>query len=112
MNIIMKCKDNIAFIEIFTEYLDNEKAKEVKRRVFDIIDNSTSKIVLNLSSIKFMDSIALTLIVAILKRINSVNGELKFSPLAKQPEDLLNIIQLDRLLTFISVDEFQKIRKI
>lgn len=105
MNIIIKYKDDTAFIKIITKRFDCQNAKEAKDTLFNIIDNGTDKMVLNLSSMEFMDSTGLSVIVSIFKRITSVNGELKLCPLSKQPTELLQIIQLNKLLTFINQDE-------
>jgi anti-sigma B factor antagonist len=105
MNMIITYKDDTAFIKINTERFDHQNAKEAKDTLFEIIDNGTHKIVLNLSSMEFMDSTGLTVLVSIFKQINSVNGELKLCPLNKQPIELLKIIQLDKLLTFLDSDE-------
>ncbi len=105
MNIIITYKDDTAFIKIVTERFDHQNAKEAKDTLFNIIDNGIHKMVLNLSSMEFMDSTGLSVIVSIFKRISSVNGELKLCPLSKQPTELLKIIQLNRLLTFLDQDE-------
>lgn len=110
MNIIITYKGDKAFINIKTERFDSEKANEVKTTVFNIIDDGISKIILNLSAIEFIDSTGLGVIVSIFKKVTSINGELMLSPLSKQPKDLLNIIQLDKLLTFISIDEYKTLK--
>lgn len=105
MNIIITYKDDTAFIKIVTKKFDHQHATEAKDVLFKIIDNGTHKMVLNLSSMEFMDSMGLSVIVSIFKKITKVNGELKLCPLSKQPTELLKIIQLNKLLTFLDQDE-------
>jgi|GEM_PF-1132459 len=98
---IVEVEDDFVCIKTDAKALSFEDVQELKERVFETIDHKSHKIILNLRSIEFMDSVGLSLIISILKYIQVLDGVLKLCALAKQPSELIHIIGLDKLLILL-----------
>ena len=107
MNITIKYKSDFAFIKIGSNRFDYYNAEVIKDTLFEVIEEDTNKIILDLSSVDFMDSSGLSAIVKVFKYISSAGGELKICALLKQPYDLMKLLELDKILTLYSPKEFK-----
>ncbi len=103
--IIKQLKDEFVYIKIDTKQLTFEQAQDAKQTVIETIENDSKKINLDLSSIVFMDSIGLGLIVSIYRYVHKVGGEMRLCSLAKQPNELISMLGLDQLLTLLSCQD-------
>lgn len=100
MNIIISQNQNgFTVVKISLKKFDFETLQEAKEIVIDTINQSKSKkLILDLSVLEFMDSMALSLIIGTLKHIEHIGGQMQLAPLAKQPNELISIIGLEQLL--------------
>ena len=106
MQIIIKHRaDGTIYVKIDAKRLDFESAKEAKKTLFEIIDNDSKNIILDMGTITYMDSIGLGLIITVYQYIYKRGGEMKLSPLTKQPNEVISIMGLDKLLVLLDCKE-------
>ena len=93
MNIIISQNQNeFTVVKISLKKFDFEALQEAKEIIIDAVNQSENKkIILDLSTVEFMDSMGLSLIIGTLKYIEQVDGQMKLAPLAKQPNELISI---------------------
>lgn len=87
------------FIDI--DRLDLASMKETKETIQPILDTN-HKIILDLSSVQFLDSSGLSVLIGFLKYLNrQENGQLKLCALTAQPTELMEITQLHNVFNII-----------
>ncbi len=72
-------------------------ADQLKKHLVDVIENGYNKIVLDISACNFIDSSFLGVLVAILKRTTSSNGDLKlvgFQPAVRSMFELTRLFRV------------------
>lgn len=67
------------------------EAEEFKKLLNQDIENGSSKIIIDLSRCKFIDSTFLSTIVTTLKRVNKIGGTLKLAGVHDEAEALLEL---------------------
>ena len=92
-----------------TGEVDVSVAPKLRSVLKGLIDTSTAKIIVDLSSVDFIDSSGLGLFVMAYKSIRAYNGKIKF---AKARPEVLKVIRLTRLdkhfELFDSVEQAEK----
>jgi len=81
--------------------IDIVNVAEIKIDILKRINEDNSKILIDLSLVTFLDSSGLCLLVDVLKKINTLEGELKLCGIQEQPNELLSITQLCNLFTVV-----------
>ncbi len=77
--------------------LDAGNAVEFKKDVAPLLQDS-HKVILDLSSVVFMDSAGLGAILSVLKKVSSDKGELKLSGMGKEIRALFELVRMHRIL--------------
>ena len=80
-------------------------ATQLKRKATELLTKSTHNVILNLSKVNHMDSFGLDSILSILKACKELGGTLV---LLNPNSTVLQLIQLTRLTTILSVVETQE----
>jgi len=94
MNIHAQKVGHYTKISINVKKLDVTSMQEIKEEIQDILDKE-NKIILDLSSVNFLDSSGLSVLISILKQLNKVeNSKLILCGLNTQPNELMQITQL------------------
>ncbi len=94
-------KKKIVTMEIEGE-VDVYTSMDLKKSIFDLIENGNSKIIVNLDKVTYMDSSGLGTLVAALKKIKSEKGNLK---ILKLTPSIKKIFELTRLTKFFEIFE-------
>ena len=80
----------------FGDALDAQSAAEVKRRASKLIDGSAD-VVIDLSSVEFVDSIGLGVLISLFKAVRTAGREAKFIGVRPGVLRVLQIIRLDEI---------------
>ncbi|NPA60725.1 MAG: STAS domain-containing protein [Epsilonproteobacteria bacterium] len=85
-------------IKIDVEKFDVSNMKDIKRSIERDISRRDMRVLLDFSSVKFIDSSGLSVIITIFKRLRAVGGLLVLCGLNSQPLSLLKTTQLHRII--------------
>ncbi len=105
MSIIEETIDDI-IVEIVNLYRATLlEAEELKRQVNDKIDNGYRKVIIDLTSVEFLDSTFLGIIVNTLKKVAKLGGDLKLVGFKPNVRSMFELTRLFRV--FESYSELQ-----
>lgn len=80
------------------ERIDAMNAPELRQRLYALLDDGASNLVVDLSSVPFMDSAGMAVLVSILKRARQAGGDVKLVwPTAEAARRILNLTKFDRV---------------
>jgi len=98
MQLIQEHEENFTTIKVENSRLDASIAPDFKRQMEDIIEHNKHHIILDISSVSFMDSSSLGAMVALLKSIKK-HGELVISGASGTVLDLFQLTRMDSVFT-------------
>jgi anti-sigma B factor antagonist len=96
MEILEERSDNIVVLKL-SGRLDATTAKDVKERVGEIIKNNNVNLVIDMGGVDFIDSSGLGVLVASLRSVNKVGGDIKIAALQDQVRAIFELTRLHRL---------------
>lgn len=107
MNIIITEHESHIIAAAPQERLDAFSAPIMRERVYRLLDDDMTKLILDLSAIPFLDSAGLASLVGILKRARQAGGDAKLVwPREKAARRILNLTKFNRVFdTFESTKE-------
>jgi anti-sigma B factor antagonist len=73
-------------------------APRLKSTIEDVVDRGSSRVVVDLSAVSFMDSSGLGALIASLKRARQAQGDLRIAGVNDQVGTVLKLTNLDRVL--------------
>jgi anti-sigma B factor antagonist len=97
MDIPLDTIADVAVAVLPVEELDAGNAEEVKRAVAPVLQAHT-KVVFDLSRLRFMDSSGVGFLLCCLQKLNAAGGNLKLCGLSQQVRMILELVRLHRLL--------------
>jgi len=92
---------DIKKIKISVERFDVGNVKEIRKSIEKSIAKRDKRILLDFSSVKFIDSSGLSVIITIFKKLRAVGGNLILCGLNSQPFELLKTTQLHRIIKIV-----------
>lgn len=109
MNFETEIKNEIALVTVKAGRLDASIAPDLKKTVADIVATGTSRIMLDLELVQFMDSSGLGAVISSFK-LTGQKGEFVICNMNEAVEEIFTLTHMDRLFDiYPSVDEgFQK----
>jgi anti-sigma B factor antagonist len=84
---ILKCSGN----------LDADNIALFKKAAYDILDKGRVKFVLDASSVEFVDSMGLGVLISMLRRVKQKDGDIKIASLTPDVKTIFEITKLYRL---------------
>ena len=97
--------DEIAVITIANEQLDSSNTGAFKDQVNSVIDTNKN-VVFDMSSVRFVDSSGLGAILAFLRRLHDLGGDLKLVGLTQPVRMLFELVRMHRIFEiFHTADE-------
>ncbi len=96
--------ETIAVTQLSGEALDASNAKELKTQVAPLIVPG-AKVILDLSSLKFVDSSGLGAILSCLRQLNAVGGDLKLCGMIKPVRALFELVRMHRVFEIFNTRE-------
>lgn len=80
------------------ERIDALNAPALRQRLHALLDDGATNLVIDLSTVPFMDSAGMAVLVSALKRARGAGGDVKLVwPAAEAARRILNLTQLDRV---------------
>ncbi len=104
MNINTEQIDGIVVAHLREEVLDAGNAKEFKAKVAALITPGT-KLIFDLSSLKFVDSSGLGALLSCLRQLNSSGGALKLCAMVKPVRALFELVRMHRVFEILNTQE-------
>jgi anti-sigma B factor antagonist len=104
MNINTEQVDGILVAHLHEDALDASNAKEFKAKVADIISPGT-KLIFDMSSLKFVDSSGLGALLSCLRQLNASGGALKLYAMMKPVRALFELVRMHRVFEIFNTQE-------
>lgn len=104
MEVKLETVDDLAVIIIPGENLDATNAKEFKRDIFPAFEGR-SKVIFEMSGLKFVDSSGLGALLSCLRSLNSSGGELKLCEMSTPVRALFELVHLHRVFDIYDTRE-------
>jgi anti-sigma B factor antagonist len=86
----------VAVVELRGEQLDASNVADFKRDIAPVLEGN-SRVVFDLSQLRFVDSSGLGAILSCLRRLNGTGGELKLCGLAKPVRALFELVRMHKI---------------
>ena len=97
---------DVTVIHVFLTRATLAKAVIFKDYVSEIVDGGSIKIIIDLSICEYIDSTFLGAMVSILKKVNSLNGDLRLVYNKEVPSLLFVLTRMDKVFkTFTALDD-------
>jgi anti-sigma B factor antagonist len=95
---------DVAVVTLPVEELDAGNTPEFKRDISPVLEANT-KVVLDLSRLRFMDSSGLGSFLSCLRKLNSKGGDLKLSGLSPQVRTVIELVRMHRIFDIYGTKE-------
>ena len=88
-------------IKIAVEKFDVSNMKEIKKSIEKEISRKDKRVLLDFSTVRFIDSSGLSVIITMFKKLRAIGGTLILCGLNRQPYELLKTTQLHRIIKIV-----------
>jgi anti-sigma B factor antagonist len=95
---------SVAVAMVPVEELDASNSGEFKRDIAPVLE-ANSKLVLDLSQLRFVDSSGLGAMVSCLRQLTAKSGDLKLCGMSKQVRGLFELVRMHRIFDIYSTRE-------
>jgi anti-sigma B factor antagonist len=96
MEIGVETMGGVAVVTVPVEELDAGNTGEFKRDVAPVLEAST-KVVLDLGRVRFMDSSGLGALLSCLRKLNERGGDLKLCAISKPVRTVIELVRMHRI---------------
>ena len=100
MQIAFEKVGDVAVAVVPVEELDAGNAGEFKRDVAPLLENN-SKVVLDMSRLRFVDSSGLGAFISSLRKLNAKGGDLKLCGMSKQVRAVFELVRMHRVFDIL-----------
>lgn len=104
MNLTIKEEKSITIVSVNESRLDALIAPEFKKKMEKVISDTNNQIILDISTLTFMDSSSLGAVVAILK-LTGNQGKMVISGATGSVLELFKLTRMDRVFTLVETIE-------
>ncbi len=104
MQIALEKVGDVAVAAVPVEELDAGNAGEFKRDIAPLLDANT-KLVLDLSRLRFVDSSGLGAFISCLRKLNAKGGDLKLCGMSKQVRAVFELVRMHRVFDILGTKE-------
>jgi len=104
MTMASKSIGDVTVVEVPTEELDAGNSADFKREVTPLLD-ATTKIVFDLSRLRFVDSSGLGAFISCLRKLNAKGGDLKLCGMSKQVRGVFELVRMHRVFDIYATKE-------
>ena len=104
MEIVFDKVGDVTVAAVPVEELDASNAGEFKRDVAPLLDANT-KLVLDLSRLRFVDSSGLGAFISCLRKLNAVGGHLKLCGMSRQVRAVFELVRMHRVFDICATSE-------
>jgi len=96
--------EDVTVVELKTDVLDANNAREFKENISPILEKNHS-VVFDMSQVGFLDSSGRGTILSCLRQLNSAGGDLKMYGLQKPVRTLFELIRMHRIIEIFNTKE-------
>jgi anti-sigma B factor antagonist len=104
MQIAFEKVGDVAVAAVPAEELDASNAEEFKRDIGPLLEANT-RLVLDLSRLRFVDSSGLGAFISCLRKLNAKGGDLKLSGMSKQVRAVFELVRMHRVFDILGTKE-------
>ncbi len=104
MEIPLEKMDGVAVATVPVEELDASNSGEFKRDIAPVLQ-SQSKLILDLSQLRFVDSSGLGAMLSCLRQLSGKGGDLKLCSMSKQVRALFELVRMHRIFEIYSTKD-------
>lgn len=104
MDLAIKNVGDVVVATVPLEELDASNAGDFKRDMAPVVDGTT-KLVLDLSRLRFVDSSGLGAFISCLRRMSARGGDLKLSGLSKQVRAVFELVRMHKVFDIYATSE-------
>lgn len=104
MELSVEKAGEISVVTIPGENLDASNSKEFKRVMAPILE-SNSRVVFDLSQLRFVDSSGLVAILSCLRQLNAAGGDIKLTGMSKSVRALFELVRMHRIFEIFNTRE-------
>jgi anti-sigma B factor antagonist len=104
MEIAVNIRDGIPVAAVPVDELDASNAGEFKRDIAPVLQANT-KLVLDLSRLRFVDSSGLGAMLSCLRQLTAKSGDLKLCGMSKQVRALFELVRMHRIFDIYGTKE-------
>jgi len=104
MEIAVDNIDSVAVATMPVDELDASNAEEFKRDIAPVLQANT-KLVLDLSRLRFVDSSGLGAMLSCLRQLSAKSGDLKLCGMSKQVRGLFELVRMHRIFDIYGTKE-------
>jgi anti-sigma B factor antagonist len=104
MTLAFKSMGDVTVVEVPMEELDAGNSAEFKREVTPLLD-ATTRIVFDLSRLRFVDSSGLGAFISCLRRLNAKGGDVKLCGMSKQVRGVFELVRMHRIFDIYATKE-------
>lgn len=90
--------DDVRVVQVLADVVQFNNYEEIFNRVRAQISDAANRMVLDLSRVKFMDSISLGMLVPLILYARRLGGDLKVCGLTATISELFKVLRLDRVV--------------
>lgn len=104
MDLLQQKIGDVAVTTVPVEELDASNAGEFKRDMAPLVDANT-KVVLDLSRVRFVDSSGLGAFISCLRGLNAKGGDLKLCAMSKQVRAVFELVRMHRIFDILPTSD-------
>ena len=104
MQIAVEKAGDVAVAAVPVDELDASNAGEFKRDIAPLLE-ANSRLVLDLSRLRFVDSSGLGAFISCLRKLNAKGGDLKLSGMSKQVRAVFELVRMHRVFDILGTKE-------
>jgi anti-sigma B factor antagonist len=104
MELAVEQADDVAVVTLPVAELDAANTAEFKRDIAPVLD-AHSKVVLDLTRLRFIDSSGLGAFISCLRKLNEKRGDLKLCGMSKQVRAVFEMVRMQRILDILGTRE-------
>lgn len=94
----MSEKDGVTILKLRAESLDALTVPEMRPVVDQLADRGGIKVVLDMGSVRVIDSSGVGVVVGLFKRLRARGGALRVASVTAQPDEIFRLMLLDKVL--------------
>jgi len=96
--------------------LDADSVSSFKKVAYDLVDNGMTRFVIDCSTLNFIDSMGLGVLISLLRKVRQHEGDVKVASLSDEVKTIFEITRLHRLFDVYSdadtaVNRFSSLKK-
>jgi anti-sigma B factor antagonist len=104
MDIMVRRLNDVAVATVAVEDLDASNAGDFKRDMAPVLE-AHSRLVLDLSRVRFVDSSGLGAFISCLRKLNAAGGDLKLCGMTKPVRGVFELVRMHRVFDILDTPE-------